>query len=139
MSPLHLLISELERATTPFLGRSVGGVKGGRQVLGWPEVSHPAIVREWLGDLAVVDSWHAAYEDEEVQEGEDTTSVAIHGWPHSEVGTLSDPEAAGWALSMARCLLRGCGEGTYLAHIEMAPDEPCRQYVRRIWGHSDDA
>lgn len=70
MSTIHLLIRELEESTRP--------VTEGRRVVGWPRVSHPALVRRWLGDSAVEDD-----------------------------GTLADPEAAGHVLVAARATLAG--------------------------------
>lgn len=96
MPPIKLLIAELEAALKP--------TTLGRVVLGWPRVSHPAVVRAWLGDEAV----DIDYE-------------------------LSDPEACGWALFAARVLFAG-GDATAMLsqHPRWTDDEDCRRYAEGI-------
>ena len=74
---IRLLIGELEHATQPICDPATAGSLR-RVVRGWPRVSHPILVRRWLGEDSV-----------------------------AEDGGLADPEAAGHALAWLRWYSRG--------------------------------
>jgi hypothetical protein len=76
---LRLLERELGEAIRPL-------VNAAGHVSGWPRVSHPGVVRRWLGDDAVV-------------------ALGDARWLPECVGTLADPEACGHVLASVRQLL----------------------------------
>lgn len=100
---IRLLIGELEQATRPILGRTIE--RGRRVVDGWPRVSHPDLVRSWLGGDAV-----------------------------AEDGGLADPEAALHALAWLRWFVSSRDPGSPMTGPRPDDDNTVAWYLGKITG-----
>jgi len=92
---LRLLERELAEACRPLVNEA-------GHVSGWPRVSHPGVVRRWLGPEAI--AIHRGRCEHDLATGS-CWECGNCEWPPEAEGTLADPEACGHVLASVRQLL----------------------------------